>query len=511
MSKNIIVIGSGFSGLSSACYLAKSGYSVTVIEKNNELGGRARTWIKDGFTFDMGPSWYWMADIFEEFFKDFDKQVSDYYELIRLDPAYRVFHSDLNHTDLPAKIEDIKGLFQKLEKDGQGAQKLEKFLEFAEYTYQKGVGEYMRKPSNTIKEFIDLDFLSGVLKAKILNSYGKEIDKQFENPVLREILKFPTLFLGSTPEQTPYLYSLMAYTQLIGGTHYPKGGMHKIVEAMVSLATELGVKFITNSVVTKIITKKDQKNDLVTSVEYTKKDLTNQTDQTDQIIIQECDYLISSADYEHTEQTLLDPEYRRYDDKYWDNRELSPSSLLFYVGIKEKINGLEHHNLFFDTDFNLHAKEIYTDPRWPSDPLFYVCCPSKTDSSIAPIDCENIFILIPLAPNLKDTQELRNKYFKIVVERMQKKLGIDLTNQIIFKRDYCIQDFKDDYNSYKGNAYGLANTLRQTAIFKPKIRSKLSNMFYAGQLTVPGPGVPPSIISGKIASQEIINLDKKTT
>ncbi len=500
-TKKIVIIGSGFSGLSSACYLAKNGYNVTIIEKNKELGGRARIWEKDGFKFDMGPSWYWMPDIFEDFFKDFGKEVSDYYNLIQLNPAYRVFHSDFCYTNLPANIDDIRKLFDKLEEDGCGRIKLDKFLEFAEYTYNKGVKEYMHKPSNSVLEFMDIDFLKGVLKAKILNSYGREIDEQFKNPILREILKFPTLFLGSTPEQTPYLYSLMAYAQLVGGTHYPMGGMHKVVEGMVKLATELGVKFITNANVQKILTKnsdKKSKDNLVTSISFIKDNQINQL---------ECDYLISSADYEHTEQTLLEPKHRRYTDKYWNSRELSPSSLLFYLGIKGRAEGLEHHNLFFDTDFNLHANEIYKNPKWPSDPLFYVCCPTKTDKSVAPTNCENIFILIPLAPNLEDTQELRDKYFEIILGRLKKHLKIDLKEKIILKRDYCIKDFKNDYNSYKGNAYGLANTLKQTAIFKPKIKSKLANMFYAGQLTVPGPGVPPSIISGKIVSEEIIKLN----
>jgi len=514
INNQVAIIGSGFAGLSAACYLAKSGMEVTVLEKNFEFGGRARIWeydlekpnnlnelsssktkIKKGkFIFDMGPSWYWMPDVFAKFFGDFDKLPADFYELIRLDPAYRIFRDDRNNfVDLPSTYQDIQDLFQQLEPDGNGAQKLDKFINFAEFTYNKAVHDYMLRPSHSPLEFASLDFVSGVVRAGILSSYGKQIHKQFEHPSLRQILEFPVLFLGATPGQTPYLYALMAYTQIIGGTWYPLGGLASVSQSMVELAQSLGVKFINQANVTKIRTK----NDKAIGLEFAK------NNESEFLL---ANWIVAGADYNHVEQNLLEPKHRRYSSKYWDKRTMSPSSLLFYIGVEGKLDKLLHHNLFFETDFELHASEIYNNPKWPSDPLFYVCCPSKTEAEVAPVGCENLFVLMPLAPGLEDTQAMRDKYYQIIVERMEKRIGQSFQDKIIVKRSYCLQDFQADYNSFKGNAYGLANTLGQTAIFKPKMKSKLPNLFYAGQLTVPGPGIPPSIISGQLAAGEVLKL-----
>jgi phytoene desaturase len=483
--KKVIVIGSGLSSLSAACYLAKSGYQITVLEKNNQIGGRLRTWQKDGFTFDMGPSWYWMPDVFEQFFADFGKKPSDYYNLVRLDPGYRVFFGQ-NQTDLPAKINDIYNLFEDLEANGQI--KLENFLAQAKYTYDKGVNDYMRRPSDSIFEFANLEFISGIIKAGIFRSYGRNIGRQFESQAAREILNFPVLFLGSTPDNTPYLYSLMAYAQIVGGTWYPMGGMVQIPRAVENLARELGVEFLTKHNVTRIEVKDDKASKVL-------------TDQGEF----ETDFVVGGADYHHLEQNLLPKQYRRYNEKYWNSRTLSPSSLLFYLGVKGKINNLQHHNLFFETDFNHHAKQIYYQPQWPDKPLFYVCAPSKTDPTVAPEGMENLFLLMPLAPGLEDSEEMRQKYFEIMLERLEHKTGQKIRDSIVVQKSYCLRDFEADYNSYKGNAYGLANTLFQTAVFKPKYRSKLPNLFFCGQLTLPGPGLPPALISGQIAANAVIN------
>jgi phytoene desaturase len=484
--KKIAIIGSGFSGLSSACYLAKAGLEVTVYEKHTSVGGRARSFEEKGFVFDMGPSWYWMPDVFEKFFSDFNKKVSDYYDLVRLSPGYRVFFKD-EQLEVPASLEELYQLFERLEPGSSANLKL--FLEEAEYKYKVGIGELVHKPGINISELIDWRLITGVFRLDVFKSMSSHIRKLFKNEKLIQILEFPVLFLGALPQNTPALYSLMNYADLVLGTWYPMGGMQKIIQGMYELALELGVKFETGIDVNKIIVE----NHLAKSIAATKN-------------YGNFDALISSADYHFTEQKLLEPKYRRYSEKYWNSRKMAPSSLIYYIGVKGKIKNLLHHNLFFDEDFNDHAQEIYTQPKWPQKPLFYVCCPSKTDASVSPSGHENLFILIPVAPDLKDSPEIRDHYLKIVLKRLKEKTGFDVQENLIYLRTYAPSNFIQDYNAFKGNAYGLANTLLQTAHLKPGIRNKkVKNLFYAGQLTVPGPGVPPSLISGKLAAEQILN------
>lgn len=480
----VAIIGSGFSALSNACYLAKNGHHVEVFEKNNTLGGRARTKHIDGFTFDMGPSWYWMPDVFENFFEDFDTTVNDSYELIRLDPSYRVFWKD-KPDDIPAKIEDLKLYFEKYEK-GSG-EKLEKFLHQAKIKYEVGMGDFVTKPSLSYFEFISLEIAKKAVSLDLFKSISKHIRQYFTHPKLIELLEFPVLFLGAKPENTPALYSLMNYADMALGTWYPLGGMNKIVQAMVSVAENLGVQFHTNSNVTEIVIS----NNKCTGIK-----VNNQTHK--------ADIIVSGADYHHTEQKLLPKSFRIYSEDYWDNRTMAPSSLLYYVGLNRKVDGIKHHNLFFDEDFSSHAVEIYDTHKWPNNPLFYICCPSKTDNEVAPDGKENLFFLIPVSTELRDTDEIKETYFNQICDRLEKHTGTDVRPFIEIKESFAHSDFIAEYNSFKGNAYGLANTLRQTAVLKPKCKNnKLENLYYIGQLTVPGPGVPPAIVSGKIVANLI--------
>lgn len=485
--KKVIVIGAGFAGLSSASCLAKEGYEVTILEKNTSAGGRARKFEVDGYVFDMGPSWYWMPDVFEQYFAHFGKKVSDYYKLIRLDPGYRIFFGGDDIMDVPAELEAIYTLFEQYEPGS--AANLKKFLAEAEYKYNVGIKEFVFKPGQSIMEFAEWRVVKSVFRLQMLKSMAAHVEELFKNRYLREMLKFPVLFLGATPENTPAMYSLMNYADLVGGTWYPDGGMHKIVEGMVSLAEELGVKILLDHSVEKI--------EVVNGV--AKRVLTNKG-------AFEADIVVAGADYHHVEQHLLSTEHRRYDEAYWDKRTMAPSSLLFYLGVNKKLKNLLHHNLFFDEDFNVHAKEIYTDPKWPSKPLFYVCMSSATDPTAAPEGCENVFVLIPTAHSLEDEESTREYYYNLVMERLEKLTGQTVRDAVVYKRSYAHRNFVDDYNAYKGNAYGLANTLKQTAILKPSLTSKkVSNLYYTGQLTVPGPGVPPSLISGQVVAKLISN------
>ncbi|MEO6231595.1 MAG: phytoene desaturase family protein [Ferruginibacter sp.] len=492
--KKIIIIGTGFAGLSAASFMAKAGWDVTVLEKNSMAGGRARQFKEAGFTFDMGPSWYWMPEVFEKFFNCFGKKVADFYQLERLDPSYSVYWTD-SKMDIPANYNDLKELFEKIEK-GSG-DKLDKFMQEAAYKYEVGINKLVYKPGQSITEFADWNLIKGVFKLDVFTSIRKHINKYFKNQQLRQLLEFPVLFLGALPENTPALYSLMNYADIKLGTWYPKGGMHKIVDGMVSVAKELGVKFLLNQNVVELKIEDGLVKKIITE------NLLNNQQTTD---VYEADVVISGADYHFTETHLLPDKYKSYSEKYWDERVMAPSSLLYYVGINKKLKGLLHHSLFFDVDFDLHGKEIYTNPQWPSNPLFYVSATSVTDETVAPVGCENLFFLIPVATGLTgDTEELRNKYFEQILTRFENRIGETISDAIIYKRSYAISDFKKDYNAFKGNAYGLANTLMQTAVLKPAIRSKkITNLFYTGQLTVPGPGVPPSLISGEVVSREVI-------
>ncbi len=482
MKKSISIIGSGFSSLSAACYLANAGYEVNVYEKNAHLGGRARSFEQEGFTFDMGPSWYWMPDIFERFFADFGKTPSDYYELVKLSPAYRVFFEKKEHLDIPSSIEEIYALFESIETGS--AAKLQKFIESAGFNYKASMDELVYRPGNSILELVTPDTISRV--NQFFSTIRASVRKQFKNPKLIQILEFPVLFLGAKPENTPAFYNFMNYADLVLGTWYPKGGMYKIVEGMVSLGKELGVNYHVNSSIGRIVTS----GNVAKGIEVNGK-------------IIHSDMVLSGADYHHTE-TLLPKNLRMYSPTYWENRTFAPSALIFYVGFNKKVDSVMHHNLFFDQDFDQHALQIYDKPEWPDNPLFYTCFPSLTDDSVAPEGKENAFFLIPLAPGIKDSEAQREKYFEMVMDRLEEHTDQSLKDHVMFKKSYCVNDFKADYNSYKGNAYGMANTLRQTAFLRPKIKSKkVENLFFTGQLTVPGPGVPPALISGKISSEMI--------
>jgi phytoene desaturase len=488
--KHITIIGSGFAGLSAAAYMAKEGHQVTVIEKNEQAGGRARSFESAGFTFDMGPSWYWMPDIFESFFKDFGKHPNDFYQLIRLDPSYQVLWEDLQ-LPLPANFTELKTVFESLEK-GAGNQ-LELFLKEAAYKYEVGIHKFVEKPGLSITEFFTLDVAKSVFKIDLLTSIHTHVRKYFSNPKLIQIAEFPILFLGALPKNTPALYSLMNYADMKLGTWYPMGGMTELVKGMQQLAMNLGVQF--------------KFNESVLSFEYQNKSISKIiTDKN----TYPTDAVIAACDYHHLETAVLAPTYRNYTDDYWEKRKMAPSSILIYLGINKKLKNILHHNLLFDAPFDQHAQELYTQPQWPSDPLMYVNCTSASDPSVAPEGNENLMVLIPTAPGLIDTDEIKEAYFKKAMAKLEKHFGEDIESHIVYKRIYAAKNFIADYHAFKGNAYGLANTLDQTAILKPSIKNKhLHNLIYAGQLTVPGPGVPPAIISGKLAAQLTLkNLNK---
>ncbi|MAU72278.1 MAG: phytoene dehydrogenase [Pseudozobellia sp.] len=482
MGKKVIIIGSGFSSLSASCYLAKSGYDVTIYEKNASIGGRARQLKKEGFTFDMGPSWYWMPDIFEKFFRDFGKSTSDYYHLDRLNPAYSIFFKDEVVT-IGDTLEKICLEFERIEEGS--SPHLRSFISKAQKNYDIAINKVVLRPGLSPLELVTPET---VLRLdQFFKTISGEVRKKFKNPKLVATLEFPVLFLGAKPDNTPSFYSFMNYADFGLGTWHPKGGMYEVIKAMGKLATELGVEIITNSAVKNIVVTDGIATGVITNGEEKKADI-----------------VLSGADYHHSE-SLLVPEYRQYSEDYWKNKVFAPSSLLFYIGFDQKLANIQHHNLFFDTDFQAHAESIYDYPEWPQDPLFYANFPSVTDSSMAPKGKETGFFLVPIAPGLEDTPQLRAQYFDLIMDRFEKLTKQNVRNHIILNESFCVNDFIEEYNSYQGNAYGMANTLTQTAFLRPKLKSKkVKNLFFTGQLTVPGPGVPPALISGKLVSELIM-------
>ena len=479
MSKTVSIIGSGFSSLAAASYLAKDGYEVSIYEKNTDLGGRARQLKKDGFTFDMGPSWYWMPDVFERFFGDFNKAPSDYYTLDKLNPAYKVFFEEGKSITIEDTLEKIYLAFEKEEKGS--SKKLKKFIDQAQSNYNIAIKDLVYRPGVSPMELITPATIKKL--GQFFGTIAADVRSEFNNKNLIQILEFPVLFLGAKPSDTPSFYSFMNYADFGLGTWHPQGGMNQVIQGMISLAKSLGVKFQVNASVEKI----NVSDGKAKSISINGKEIAS-------------DIILTGADYHHSE-TLLEPKYRQYSEKYWAKKTFAPSSLLFYVGFSKKLKNIEHHNLFFDVDFEAHAKDIYDVPKWPNEPLFYANFTSVTDSGTAPENCENGFFLIPLAPGLEDTEELREEYFEKIITRFEKLTSQEVRKFVIFKESFCVSDFIKDYNSYKGNAYGMANTLLQTAFLRPKLMSsKVKGLFFTGQLTVPGPGVPPALISGKLVS-----------
>lgn len=479
MPKNIIIIGSGFSSLAAACYLAQQGNTVNVYEKNEIIGGRARQFKVDGFTFDMGPSWYWMPDVFERFFNDFGKKASDYYTLEKLSPAYTVYFGENDYITIEDTLDKICERFE--QEEPGSSKKLRKFMANAQDNYDIAIKDVVYRPGVSPLELVTAKTAKKI--GQFFSTISKDVRKEFTNPRLISILEFPVLFLGAKPSKTPSFYSFMNYADFGIGTFQPYNGMYSVIKGMQKLAESLGVTFHTQQTIEKILLEANK----AIGVQSNGNDI-------------HADIVLSGADYHHTE-TLLPVSLRQYSEAYWEKRTFAPSSLLFYIGFDKKIENVTHHTLFFDVDFEQHATEIYDSQKWPTSPLFYANFTSITQPDLAPEGHETGFFLVPIAPGLEDTETLRDAYYDKIMNRFEALTGQDVKNHVIFKKSFCVNDFIEQYNSYKGNAYGLANTLLQTAFLRPKLKSKkVKNLFFTGQLTVPGPGVPPSLISGKLVA-----------
>lgn len=484
--KSIIIIGSGFGGLSIAALLAKEGHKVKIIEKNEQPGGRASVLKENGFTFDMGPSWYLMPDVFEKFFNEFGKKPKDYLELKRLEPAYRVFFSKDDVVDVSSDLDKNKALFENMEVGG--SKKLSEYLEKSEYQYDIAMKDFIYKDYKHFTDFIKPKLIVEGTKLHMFDKLDHYAKRYFSSDNIRKILEYTIVFLGGSPYDSPALYSLMSHVDFNLGVWFPiGGGIGQLVEAMVKIAKENKVDFEFNNPVKKIIVKDGK----ITGVETEKG-------------IYDADIVVANADYPYVETNLLDEKYVSYDEKYWNKKKIAPSAFLMYLGLNKKLKSLTHHNLYFDSSWDRHFDDIFHNPKWPENPSYYVSVTSKTDKSVAPKDCENVFILVPVAPDLDDTDELRKKYSEKILKHLENLTGESIIDSIIFKKIFTHRDFSERYNAFKGTALGLAHTLRQTAVFRPSHTSKkVKNLYYTGHYNHPGIGVPMVIISSQILAEEI--------
>lgn len=482
-----VVVGAGFGGLSVAALLGKQGAHVEVVEKNEQPGGRASTYSSKGFSFDMGPSWYLMPDVFETFYAEFGKKPQDFFDLRRLDPAYRIWFEGKGQVDISADIEKNYELFDTLEKDG--ADKLRRYLDSSREKYDLAIKELLYRDYAKLSDFLDRKLLKQGRGLNIFENLDTFVNKHFESDEAKKIVEYSIGFLGGSPKNTPAFYHIMSHIDFNLGVWYPDGGMRAVADSVRKLAEANGAQLSLDEPVTRIDVDGKTARGVMTSNGR-----------------REGDVVVVNADYAHSELDLLDKKHRTYHEKYWEKKVLAPSAFVAYVGLDRRVESLAHHNLFLEKDWAKGFDQIFSSKgaAWPRTPSYYVNVPSKTDSTAAPKGSESLFVLVPLAPGLPDSLELREKFYNQVMGNLETALGERLRDSVVVKRIFALNDFKTRYNAYKGTALGLTHTLRQTALFRPAHRSKkVRNLYYTGQYTHPGIGVPMTLISSQIVANAI--------
>lgn len=483
-----VIIGAGLGGLATACLLAKKGWHVTVIEKNNQLGGRIGRIEAQGFRFDTGPSWLLMPDIFEHFFSLLGENLSQHLKLTRLAPAFRTFFADGSCVDMHANIDHDAETFESIDQ-GAGTQ-LQKYLTQMQYQYGVAVEQFMYKNYDRRRDFFNSKMLREGIKLNVLSNIDREVGKQFTALRLRQILEFATLFLGTRPKETPALYGILNHALLTQGVFYPAGGMYTLVEALTRIAKTHGVVLKLNTSAQEICVVQGRATGVI-AVDGT---------------IFSADTVISNADLYHTEHKLLAPDFRTKKNSYWEKVQLAPSAFIMHLGVKGKLPQLSHHNLVFNRDWEQNFADVFDKPKWPTEPSFYVCNPSKTDSNLAPPGHENLFVLVPVAAGIEYGQNDLEAYSKKILALMEAKLGLEaLSQRIVYTKLYCAKDFAEQFNSFRGSALGLSHTLRQTAVFRPGNQNpKVKNLYYVGANTQPGIGMPPALISAELLAKRLL-------
>ncbi|MEP7214383.1 MAG: phytoene desaturase family protein [Acidobacteriota bacterium] len=488
MNKKVVVIGAGIGGLGAAGLFAKKGYDVTVLEKNERLGGRANIFEKDGFRFDMGPSWYLAPDLFEHYFDLVGEKVSDHLTLERLSPSYRIFfRAGGEPLDIHSDIERDGAAFEAIEPGA--AEQLKAYLKQSKYQYEVATQHFMYKNYDTIFDFLNRRVATEGQKLAVFSKMHAFVSKFFKSQKLRQVMEYTMVFLGTSPYEAPALYNLMSHMDFNQGVFYPKGGFYELINALTRIAVKNGAKLHARCEVAEILVEKGvTKGVRLASGE-----------------VVEADIVISNADMWFTETRMLDKKWQTHPQKYWDKKVMAPSAFIIYLGVNEKLPDLAHHNLLFSEDWRKNFDDIYKDPQLPAEPSLYVCAPSVTDDSVAPAGKENLFVLVPIASDLEISEKLKAEYTEKVLEIIEREMNLPgLREKIEYKRVYTVEDFAADYNSFKGTALGLAHTIWQTAIFRPKNYSKkVKNLFYVGAGTNPGIGTQICLISAELAYKRV--------
>ncbi len=495
LNRHVVIIGSGVGGLATAGLLAKQGYSVEVFEKNEQLGGRLSVLKKDGFTFDMGPSWYLMPDIFEQFFGLMGEKVEDYLDLRHLSPSYRIFFKDDGAVrDFFPDVEKNRPTFEAMEPGS--AQKLDAYLLKAKRSYEVSKQWFLYKNYDSITDFFTWRGMIEGSRLPVIRSMHSYVSGQFVSEQVQKVLEYQLVFLGTSPYQAPALYSLMNHIDFNVGVFYPMGGMGELTSALVRMAEKHGVTFHLNVPVHEIVVEQGRAVGVRLG---------------DGRIV-EADVVVSNADIAFTEQFLLAEAHRDHSKEYWDSRTMSPSAYLLYLGVKGKIPQLLHHNLIFCKDWKQNFAEIFDEATWPNDPSIYVSMTSVTDPTVAPPDHENIVVLVPIAPDLRYTPADLARYQEKTLATIAEVMKIeDFQERIVSKTTFCVKDFAERYNSFKGSALGLAHTLRQTAVFRPNnISKKVKGLYYVGANTNPGIGVPMCLISAELVLKRLEGIKTDT-
>lgn len=489
--QSIIVIGAGYGGMSAAARLAHAGYAVTVFEKNDQPGGRASVLKQDGFTFDLGPSWYMMPELFDDLFTSCGRSRDDYYSLTRLDPSYRVFfEQDQSVSDVSADIDAVITLFESWE-SGAGV-RFKQYLADVETMYEVGVGRFIDRPFLSIKDLLDPAVLSIVWRSGVFRSYAQHIRSTFSSQKIQQILEFPTVFLGGIPQTIPALYTLISHADFGKKIWYPDGGFGAVSRGFEQLCKDCGVQFVYGVPVERVLVENDKAVGVFAGGEELRADI-----------------VVANADYQFVETMLLPKDHQTYRPNFWKTKAMSPSVLLWFLGIDVPLPALQHHNFFFNDTYDTHLRSIYAEEQndqWLQRPQLYVSCPSVTDSAVAPKGMSNLFVLVPVSPGFVSDNEITETLFDYVVETLSRRLDLDLRSHIVTMHHMNVQHLQDRYNAYKGNAFGLGHTLRQSFLFRPKNKSKkLQNLYYTGHYTNPGTGTPLAVVSGKIVYDLIRN------
>lgn len=488
MNKKVVIIGAGIGGLGAAGLFAKKGYDVTVVEKNANLGGRANIFEHDGFKFDMGPSWYLAPDIFEHYFNLVGEKVEDHLKLKRLSPSYRIFFRNNGESlDINSNIETDAATFEAIE-SGAG-EKLRAYLKQSKYQYEVATKSFMFKNYDTIFDFFNKRVMTEGQKLSVFSTMHRFVSKFFKSKKLQQVMEYTMVFLGTSPYEAPALYNLMSHMDFNQGVFYPEGGFYELIKALANIAEKNGAVLRPDSPVEQIIVKDGK----AFGVRLEGRDVID------------ADIVISNADMWFTETKMLDERYQTYKDRYWQKRVMAPSAFIMYLGVSEKLPSLIHHNLLFSEDWRKNFDDIYKAPCLPDEPSLYVCVPSVTDASVAPQGKENLFVLVPIASDLTINDENKEKYADRILALIETEMNLPgLRGKIEYRLIYTVDNFAVDYNSLKGSALGLAHTLRQTAIFRPKNKSKkVGNLYYVGAGTNPGIGTQICLISAELAYKRV--------